>query len=298
MWQKPGRFYKGNLHTHCDRSDGMRPVEAVVAEYRDNSYDFLALTDHFLERYGFPVTDTRPFRTDRFTTILGAELHAPALENGERWHIVAAGLPADFAPTNDSETGPTLAARAREAGAFIGIAHPNWYGLTVKDALSIEAAHAVEVWNETCLWLNDRPDGWGVADQLLQQGRQVNAYAADDAHFKDWMPDWRAAWVQVRAERLDSDLILAALKSGDYYSSQGPAIESVEIQGDAVHVRCSAARAIFLSGHGARRGCAIAADGQTIGEAELPIGPFRGGHLRLTVLDANGKRAWTNPIWL
>ena len=71
----------------------------MCALYRDAGYDFLALTDHFLPKYGFPIVDTRPFRTNRFTTLLGAEVHAPATELGEMWHILAVGLPADFAPT-------------------------------------------------------------------------------------------------------------------------------------------------------------------------------------------------------
>jgi histidinol phosphatase-like PHP family hydrolase len=54
-----GRFYKGNLHTHSTRSDGAREPADVCAAYRDAGYDFLALTDHFLEKFGFPITDTR-----------------------------------------------------------------------------------------------------------------------------------------------------------------------------------------------------------------------------------------------
>src|SRR5689334_277988 len=112
-FDQPGRFYRGNLHTHSTRSDGRQAPEAVIAAYREQGYDFLALTDHFLERYGFPVTDTREWRTTDFTTLLGAELHAPAIEVGDPWHIVAVGLPLDFAPTTPGETGPQLAARAR-----------------------------------------------------------------------------------------------------------------------------------------------------------------------------------------
>ncbi|MCU0944651.1 MAG: hypothetical protein MUF65_04695, partial [Rubritepida sp.] len=94
----PGRFWKGNLHTHSTASDGVRAPEAVCATYREAGYDFLALTDHFLAKYGFPIVDTRPFRAPGFTTILGAELHAPATALGELWHILALGLPLDFAP--------------------------------------------------------------------------------------------------------------------------------------------------------------------------------------------------------
>ena len=67
----PGRFWKGNLHTHSTRPDAARDAEVVCALYRDAGYDFLALTDHFLPAFGFPIVDTRGFRTNRFTTILG-----------------------------------------------------------------------------------------------------------------------------------------------------------------------------------------------------------------------------------
>ena len=101
VFQNPGRFFRGNLHTHSNRSDGMLAPEAVAAHYREAGYDFLALTDHFLPRYDFPIVDTRPFRTNRFTTILGAEVHAPANSHGEVWHILSVGLPEDFPPTGE-----------------------------------------------------------------------------------------------------------------------------------------------------------------------------------------------------
>ena len=56
---------------------------------------------------------------------------------------------------------------------------------------------------------------------LSNRGRRLSAYAADDAHFKE-RPDAFGGWVQVRAESLDPVALLAALKAGHYYSSQGP----------------------------------------------------------------------------
>ena len=96
----PGRFWRGNLHTHSTRSDGVLDPEEVCRRYKAEGYDFIALTDHFVSAFAYPIVDTRPFRDERFTTILGAELHSGAMENGELWHILAVGLPDDFAPTN------------------------------------------------------------------------------------------------------------------------------------------------------------------------------------------------------
>ena len=82
-WDLPGRFWRGNLHTHSTLSDGVLSPEEVCRRYRDEGYDFLALTDHFVGRFGYPIADTLPFRTNRFTTILGAQLHSGAMQKGE-----------------------------------------------------------------------------------------------------------------------------------------------------------------------------------------------------------------------
>ena len=94
-FNQPGRFWKGNLHTHCTASDGTLSAEVVCQRYREAGYDFLAITDHFMQRYDFPITDTRPYRGEGFTTILGAELHTRAVttELSGVWHILAVGLP-------------------------------------------------------------------------------------------------------------------------------------------------------------------------------------------------------------
>ena len=38
----PGRFWRGNLHTHSTRSDGVVSPEEVCRRYRAEGYDFLA----------------------------------------------------------------------------------------------------------------------------------------------------------------------------------------------------------------------------------------------------------------
>src|SRR5215467_12877564 len=221
-FRQPGRFFRGNLHTHSTRSDGTLSPEAVLETYQRHGYDFVALTDHFLERFGYPVTDTRFLRSADFTTLLGAELHAPRTESGLDWHLVAVGLPIEFEPPSLAETGPELAARAAAHGAFVGIAHPAWYSLTLTDALSIEDAHAVEVYNEGSAQWSDRGDSWYICDLMLSRGRRIEAYAADDAHFLSSRPVAFAAWVQVRATELSPEALVASLRMGSYYSSQGP----------------------------------------------------------------------------
>ena len=221
-FEQTGRFWRGNIHGHSTNSDGRLEPEEVCRRYRDQGYDFIALTDHFRPNFNYPISDTRPYRGNGFTTILGAEVHAPETSGGTEWHILAVGLPADFPATTADETGPTLARRCAEAGAFVAIAHPHWYQLTLEDALSIESAHAVEVYNHTCAVNADRADGLVMLDSLLTAGRRLNAIAVDDSHWK--APDAFGGWVMVKAAENDPDALLDALKSGEFYASQGPGI--------------------------------------------------------------------------
>lgn len=288
------RFWKGNIHTHSNRSDGALPAEEVCRRYRERGYDFLTLSDHFLERYDFPITDTTPYRTDRFTTILGAEVHAPSTTTGELWHILAVGLPDDFAPTGPSERGGELAQRCAEAGAFVSIVHPQWYGLTEADAAMITAAHSVEVYNHTCQVLTDRPDGWYLLDRLCQMGRILSATAVDDAHFH--APDAFGGWVMVAADANEPDLLVEALKAGRNYSTQGPSLNEISIEGGRISVACSPVSAVFLLGSGSRGLHQLGAD---ITSASFPLDRFKDERwARITVVDADGKRAWSNPLTL
>jgi hypothetical protein len=292
-FDRPGRFFKGNLHLHSTRSDGKLEPGAVLAAYRERGYDFVALTDHFLPGYDFPIVDTREWRTPGFATLFGAELHARGMENGEAWHILAVGLPLDFAPTAQAETGPQLAARAAAAGAFVAMAHPAWNGLSEADARSLEAAHAVEVYNTGCEVESERGESWELTDVLLNKGRRLLACATDDAHADD-LHDGFGGWVMVRAAALEPDALLAALHAGHFYSSQGPEIHDVAIEGDAVRVACSPARSIHVQGHGS---FSRFVRGEGLREATLAL-PEQRRFCRVTVVDAAGKRAWSNPIWL
>jgi hypothetical protein len=291
----PGRFFRGCLHTHSTLSDGKLSPGETVALYRDHGYDFVSMTEHFQARYDFPIHDTRPFRTGAFTTLIGAELHAPALQCGELWHIVAIGLPLDFAPNSLDEDGPGLARRAREAGAFVAIAHPYWYELTLEDALSLDAAHAVETYNHGCQVEVDRGDSWYMSDLLSGHDRRLFGLATDDAHCQT--ADYRGGWAMVKSEALDPDALLEALKAGHYYSSTGPTLQDVRVEGDRILVRCSPARLVMATGRGSKG--ARSGPGSAITEAALPLAPFvAGGYFRVTVVDENGGRAWSNPLWL
>ena len=301
IFSLPGKFWRGNLHTHSNRSDGVLDPAEVCRRYKAEGYDFIALTDHFIGCYDYPITDTTGFRDADFATILGAELHSGAMENGELWHILAVGLPSDFAQpdapdfhaTPQQESGPELAARARAAGAFVAVAHPEWSGLTTADARSIEAAHAIEVYNHGCAIGCDRPHGFYTLDQLLTEGRKLTLCATDDAHFSE--PDHFGGWVMVKAEENTPEALLDALKLGHHYSSTGPELRGIQWEENCVIVDSSAVQTVVVQGQGS---AAVALHGQSMTRARVMLDRFKNSDwLRVTVTDAAGKRAWSNPFW-
>ena len=301
-FDKPGRFYRGNLHLHSTNSDGRRTPEDTIASYRAQGYDFVSLTDHFLPKNDIApvVSDTTALRTDDFTTILGAEIHGPGMECGDLWHIVANGLPLDFPWIGREETGPDVAARAKAAGAYISIAHPFWSSTSIVDAETvIGVADAVEIYNHGCEVEVDRGESWHFADLLLAQGHHLDAIATDDAHFNyPGSPEHDAfgGWVHVKAESLDPDALLAAIKAGHYYASTGPQLHDVRLEGDQLHIACSPVEFIVVSGAGShsQRIMPGPVEGGSVSVASLKPGGF----CRVTIVAADGTRAWTNPIWL
>ena len=299
-----GRFWRGNLHAHSTLSDGALGVKVVVEAYKRAGYDFLQISDHFLERFHWPIADTRGLRSNNFTTLIGAEIHAMGTTAGELWHIVATGLPLDFPAAAADESAPSLAARAREAGAFIAIAHPSWSQLTIEDGRALKAAHAVEIYNHTCAVMTDRGDGFYLLDQLCNENRRLTAIASDDAHFHHGDLDAFGGYVMVKAEALDPDALLDALKAGAFYSSQGPRIYDVEITRAEVRIECSpvhtialvtgASSAVSRIGRGLTHATIEFAEAAKWAWSELP----RVKWFRVVIIDGPGRRAWTNPIWI
>ena len=243
----------------------------------------------------YPVTDTTLFRENGFTTILGAEVHAPKTTRGVDWHILAVGLPPDFPTTSDSETGLTLARRCAEAGAFVAVAHPAWYNLELEDALALDAAHAVEVYNHTCGVRTARGDSFAMWDAMLSAGRRITGIAVDDSHWHVDAPDAFGGWVMVKAEENDPDLLLAALKEGRFYASQGPESAELRRSDDTLVIRTTPATEVIAVGPVA---ASELVHGTALTRATLPLEKFAGAWCRVVVRDAIGRQAWTNPLWL
>ena len=145
FFNNKGEFFKGNLHGHSNKSDGMLTPEDVCHAYIENGYNFISITDHFLEMFNYPITLPK-LKIKNFTVIPGAEFHTSKMGNGELWHVLALGLKDKFIPPNQpnflinnkSENIESLSLRLFEAGAFVSLTHPEWNGMTLQDTLKVK----------------------------------------------------------------------------------------------------------------------------------------------------------------
>ena len=78
------RALRGDLHSHSYRSDGKRDPSALAGHYREQGYDFFALTDHNRYYSGEEIDEVYEGVNTGFVRVFGEEVHAP----GSIVHIV------------------------------------------------------------------------------------------------------------------------------------------------------------------------------------------------------------------
>lgn len=294
-----GRYYRGNLHGHSTESDGANDVVEVAQLYRDAGYDFTCISDHYWTSSRFCAqTVTRAPAQDStdFVTITSAELHCRGKQYDRLglWHILANGLPQDFPMASETESGPDLVRRAVEAGAFVTIAHPEWYHLTDAEACSLAqaGAHAVEIYNHSSAVESGRGGGTATVDLLHHLDYRVHIAATDDSHH---IPgDAFGGWVMVRAENLTAADLVAALKAGDFYASCGPQFSCVTFEAGRVEINCSPVQRVILAGDNDR---STFVQGDELTHASFDLRNVELTFLRAIIIDANGKQAWTQAFW-
>ena len=86
-FRSEGEWLKGNLHSHTTNSDGEAAPQELVNWYRDNGYDFLAITDHYLTMSSEKAKRLFDSAPVDMTLFLGEETHVPT----EQIHVVHLG---------------------------------------------------------------------------------------------------------------------------------------------------------------------------------------------------------------
>ena len=122
----------------------------------------------------------------------------------------------------------------------------------------------------------------------------------DSAHFHsaDIKSEGFGGWTWLKMPSLTTNSVLDAIRTGACYASGGPKIHDFRVEDHRVTIRCSpVVKAYFKAqapGYGCRR---VAEPGRTIRGYSVDIAE-NWEYVRAVVVDAEGKQAWTNPIYL
>ena len=292
---------KGALHCHTTRSDGDGTPEETIRLHKSNGYHFMALTDHRIYNY-------KNFAPDVDITIIpGMEFDNTIVrENGFRtFHQVYIGpddetngysqdeeLPRGEA-TNQEEFQKYLD-EAHEKNNLTIYCHPQWSSTPPRYFDKLEGNFAFEIWNSGCAIEDEMDTDNGMYwDELLGMGKRLYAVATDDGHA---MYQHCKGWVMVNSEN-NVKAILKALQEGKFYSSCGPEIKDFYIDDEnIVHIETSECEKIIFQcdKHPSKK---INAEGDTFTGTQLQI-KDDWEYIRATVVDKEGRKAWTNPIFI
>ena len=297
------KMLKGGLHCHTTRSDGEGDPAATIRLHAENGYDFLALTDHRYYNYENFAPETSvliipgmefdgTFENDHGFRCFHTVCIGPAKEDGNGFdqdqRVDSATITGqdDYQPYLDD---------IHAKNNLTVYCHPQWSSTPARYFDRLQGDFAMEIWNSGCALADHMDMDAAYWDELLGQGRHIYGVATDDGHA---MVQHCNGWVRVNAEKTIPS-ILQALRDGRFYSSCGPEIYDFYVDGDKVCVDCSAASAVRLQSdmHPTR---VVRSENGTMTHAEfsLSVWPWQYRYIRATVIDKDGKFAWTNPIWL
>ena len=281
-----GTWLKGNAHIHSTLSDGGKTAAKLGEMYAAAGYDFLFHADHWV------VSDAGA--EDQGAPLLwldGIELDGRDYL-GASYHVVCLGTFTGL----DSKMGLVAGMEAARAqGGLLILAHPHWMGNTLDDALRW-GFDGVEVYNHVCHWLNGKGDSRVYWNAMLAHFGDTLSFAVDDAHVRPEHPGWNGGWTMVNVADRSRQAIISAIRRGNFYSSCGPEIHSIESDGASVTVRTSPVQFVRLAGPGTSGRRIGSFDGELRTEATFEV-PADWRYAYLEVEDDSRRRAWTNNLF-
>lgn len=226
-------WFKGNTHAHTAISGHADSTPDEVAKwYFDNGYDFLVLSEH--NHFIDPASVQLPSNSE------GDFLLIPGLEitGSQEVHTtsinVSSLVPHDFNSLIKSEVIQRHVDDTTSHGGLAILNHPNWrYSINADDIKAVSGLHFFELFNG-----HPNVNNFGnhthtsteeMWDELLSFGMLIYGMSSDDAHqYKEVNPLYSnpgRGWIMVKSELLKTESIMASIRQGKFYSSNGVVLE-------------------------------------------------------------------------
>lgn len=294
---KKGDFYKANMNCRTTVSDGKLTPEQVKEAYRSRGYQIAAYTDW--EEY-----------------CTHGELHAPdflALA-GFSADVGEKGFRINFYDTNPDEMreekekcceflskGSDCIERMNQLGFLASLSLTCQSMVNYEDYKELDGLFAMEIYN----YSNDVRELRGYEpqtyDEMLRFGKKLLCLAADgnrnEYPFEHPFNDSFGGFTKIKAKELTYDAVIEALKKGNFYSSMGPEIRSLYIEGRELVIKTGPVQKIYVKNQG--RNCYIktAQPGETLEEARFSL-TGKEGYIRIVCGGENGLFAVSNAYFL
>lgn len=317
-------YYKANLHCHTTFCDGHSTPEEIKDMYKARGYSVVAYTSHEM------MIDFTYLSDDSFIALKGYEQGtnndriSDPIKKHQSAHfnfiakdpkmdtMVAYNCDYDWLRSNEegekvkslmkgyerlhkTEDFNLIIKTANENGFLSFYNHPDWSLHTYEDYIGLEGLCGMEVVN------GNQWDMENVYDDMLRAGKKLHCLCTDDTH-NGYPPDHPQSeafrgFTMIQADEFSYAGIIAALESGNFYSSQAPQIKSITLDGNKLHVKASPAERISVYGmirplH--KTGEKI---GDLIDEAEFVLGDHFSKFFRVVVTDKYGKKAFSNAYY-
>lgn len=310
-------FLKGQTHLHTSNSgDSQTPPADVIRWYQEHDYDFIVVTDHNF------VTQAKA-QPPKMLVIPGTELTqnrrecTPAPAPGHRCLLHVNALFVDKRagrvrwPKLSSSSREAIFTRAmnvtRDIGGLAQLNHPNFHyaanaellsALVDRGLLFFEVANMA--WDSNNEGDARHPSTEAIWDRVLSSGRLLYGVATDDAHHYQDAPKRQKegkktfvgdlGFIMVRAKKTPS-AIEAAMRRGDFYSSNGVRLSALDRGATQLRLATRREHTFRFIGQGGKE-----LQRSTGTEASFRLKSAPPGYLRAEVLDAQGRKAWVQPI--
>lgn len=326
-------WYRGNTHAHTINADGNVAPDAVVRWYREHGYQFIVITEHEYITDIEPLNALFGAK-ERFLVMQGQEVtqmlaDATHPEGRRHAHVNGIGLNRVVMPVGSPGSiylaqGLTIAesylrnfAEVRSAGGIPQVNHPNFrWSVKPGDLAGVSGPFLVEIANgfPSANNFGGTDDTGDVAlsteefwDALLSQGKTAWGVGSDDSHDYLHLDNFTSerpgkAWVVVRAPELTPAALRESLLNGDFYASTGVTLDDYRATTDSVNITIKRPR--DPRGTDDRRFSTrfIGKDGRVLANVGglKPTYAIQGdeGYVRASIIDSNGMKAWTQPVFI
>ena len=297
-------WFKGNLHTHTNKSDGDETPEKVCEWFEKHGYDFLVLSDH----NHLTLLDYQYAGNSNLMMIPGEEVTAFASSNIAPVHIGAIGINKLVSPVVCEDVISTLQMNIDhilEAGGMACINHPNYkWAFDHREMIATNGASLFEVYNASRGCNNAGGEGkfstsemW---DYMLSKKKVIYGAATDDSHdYQDFAPDKHnpgRGWIMVRSESDQQNSLMENMKLGNFYSSTGVYLNDMDVSNKHIKISISQIDDFLY------KTTLIGKNGKILQEISgtTVVYYFEGNetYVRAEIVDSDGACAWTQPVFL